>query len=109
MFVENDDIKVKAVCKKKYGFLILCSKVGASHTFRVKTLVDTHSCGRVFGNQNSNKDWVSKVVVDKFRNVDKMTTNEITDDIKKTYSAGITIWRVVKGKQMAMDIIEGDG
>jgi len=27
MFVKNDDIRVKVVCKKKCGFLILCSKV----------------------------------------------------------------------------------
>ncbi|XP_027938704.1 uncharacterized protein LOC114193187 isoform X2 [Vigna unguiculata] len=98
MFVKNDDIRVRAVCKKKCGFVILCSKVGGSHTFRVKTLVDGHSCGRVFGNQNANKDWVSKVVAEKFRNVGKMTTNEIIDDIKKTYSVGITMWRAIKGK-----------
>jgi len=109
MFVKNDDIRMRAVCKKKCGFLILYSKVGGSHTFRVKTLVDSHACGRVFGNQNANKDWVSKVVVEKFRNVGKMTTNEIIDDIKKTYSVGITKWRKIKGKQLDMDVLEGDG
>ena len=109
MFVKNDDIRVKVVCQKKCGFVILCSKVGGSHTFRVKTLVDGHSCDRVLRNQNANKYWVSKVVVEKFRNVGKITANEIIDDIKKTYSVGITLWTTIKGRQMAMDVIEGDG
>jgi len=67
--LKNDDIRVRAICKKKSGFLILCSKVGGSHTFWVKTLVDSHSCGRVFANRNANKDWVSKIVADKYKNV----------------------------------------
>jgi len=37
IFLKNDDVRVRAICKKKCGFLILCSKVGGSHTFRVKT------------------------------------------------------------------------
>ena len=63
----------------------------------------------VFANRNANKDWVSKIVADKYRNVGKMTANEIVDDIKKTYSVGINRWRAVKGKQIDMDIVEGDG
>ena len=51
VFLKSDDVRVRAICKKKCGFLILCSKVGGSHTFRVKTLVDSHSCGRVFANR----------------------------------------------------------
>ena len=109
IFLKNDDIRVRAIRKKKCDFFILCSKVGGSHTFRVKTLVDSHSCGRVFTNRNANKDWISKIIADKYKNVGKMTANEIIDDIKKTYNVGISRWRVVKGKQIAMDIVEGDG
>ena len=108
IFLKNDDVRVRAICKKKCGFLILCSKVGGSHTFQVETLVDSHSCGRVFANRNANKDWVSKVVADKYRNVGKMTANEIIYDIKKTYSVRISRWKAMKGKQIAMDIVEGD-
>jgi len=32
------------VCEKKCGFLIMVSKVGGRHTFRVKTLIGHHSC-----------------------------------------------------------------
>lgn len=57
MFVKNDDdIRVKVVCKRKCGFF-------------KKTLIDAHTCCMVFKNHNANKDWVSKVGVEKFRHV----------------------------------------
>ena len=94
-FVKNDDVRVRAICKRKCGFLkcgflILCSKVRGSQTFRVKTLIDSHNCGRVFVNKNANKEWVSKIVADKFRNVGRMTANEIIDDVRRSYIIGIT-------------------
>ena len=47
-FVKNDDRRVRAVCKKKCGFLIMVSKV-----------VRSHRCGRVMFNKNANKDWIA--------------------------------------------------
>ena len=38
-FVKNDHKRVRAVCKRKCGLLIMVSKVGGKQTFRVKTLV----------------------------------------------------------------------
>jgi len=33
-FTKNDDVRVRAICKRKCGFLILCNKVGGSQTFQ---------------------------------------------------------------------------
>ena len=57
-FVKNDQKRVRVICKKKCGFLIMASRVGGSETYRVKTLIRRHKCGRVFGNKNANKDWI---------------------------------------------------
>lgn len=62
-FVKNDNVRVKVVCRKKSGLAMLVNKVDDNHTFKVKTLVDTYKCGRVFANRNENKKWVSKVVL----------------------------------------------
>ncbi|KAJ1400276.1 hypothetical protein SESBI_29660 [Sesbania bispinosa] len=43
------------------------SRWGGSSTFRVKTLVGRHNCGRWFANKNASTKWVARVVVDKFR------------------------------------------
>jgi len=87
----------------------MVSKVGGSHTFRVKTLVGRHRCGRVFINKNTNKDWIGKVLMDRFVDVGNMIVNQIIDEVKKTYNIGITPWRAGKAKQIAMDCMVRDG
>ena len=59
-FVKNDQKRVRAICKKKCGFVIM-------------TLIGRHKCGRVFGNKNANKDWIAQVLIDRFMNVGIMT------------------------------------
>ena len=108
-FVKNDQKRVRVVCKKRCGFLIMVSKVVGRQTFQVKTLVGRHKCGRVFRNKNANKDWIAQVLVDKFMNVGVMTVCQIIDKIKKTYNVGITPWRAGKAKQITMDYLVGDG
>ncbi|XP_017416436.1 uncharacterized protein LOC108327219 [Vigna angularis] len=108
-FVNNDLNRVRAVCKNKCGFLIMASKVGGKQTFRVKTLVGRHSWGRVFGNKSANVSWIAQVLVDRFVNVANMTVNQIIDDIKKSFSVGITAWKAGKAKQIALDSFVGDG
>ena len=66
-------------------FLIMVSRVGRRQSFRVKTLVGRHKCGRVFGNKNANKDWIAQVLIYKFMNVGIMTVAQIIDEVKKTY------------------------
>lgn len=37
-----------------------------------------------------------------------MTTNKIIDDIKRTYTIGVTTWRALRAKNKVMHIIERD-
>ncbi|XP_047172087.1 uncharacterized protein LOC124840131, partial [Vigna umbellata] len=106
-FVKNDLNRVKAVCKNNRGFLIMASNVGGKETFRVKTLVGRHRCGRVFGNKSANVNWIAQVLVDMFVNVDNMKVNEIIDGIKKSFSIGISAWKAGKAKQIALDSLVG--
>ncbi|XP_014494949.1 uncharacterized protein LOC106756857 [Vigna radiata var. radiata] len=107
-FVKNDLKRVRAVCKKGCGFLIMTSKVGSSQTFRVKTLVG-QNCGRTFGNKSASVEWIAQVLVDRFVNVAGMTVIQIIDEIKKSYSVGITYWKAGRAKKIAMDCLVGDG
>ncbi|XP_047178286.1 uncharacterized protein LOC124845263 [Vigna umbellata] len=107
-FVKNDLKRVRAVCKKGCGFLIMASKVGGRQTFRVKTLVG-HKCGRVFGNKSASVQWIAQVLVDRFVNVGGMIMIQIIDEIKKSYSVGITHWKAERAKQIKMDSLVGDG
>ncbi|KAJ1409570.1 hypothetical protein SESBI_22626 [Sesbania bispinosa] len=42
-------------------------RVGRTTTYRLKTLVARHTCGRVFGNNNAKAGWVAKVIVNKMK------------------------------------------
>ncbi|XP_052733631.1 uncharacterized protein LOC128196507 [Vigna angularis] len=87
----------------------MASKVGGRETFRVKTLVGRHKCGRVFGNKSASVQWIAQVLVDRFVNVGGMTVNQIIDEIKKSFSVGISPWKAGRAKQIAMDSLVGDG
>ncbi|XP_014490239.1 uncharacterized protein LOC106752969 [Vigna radiata var. radiata] len=108
-FVKNDLTRVRAVCKNKRGFVIMASKVGGKQTFRVKTLVRRHKCGRVFGNKSASVNWIAQVLVDRFVNVANMIVDQIIDDINKSFSVGITAWKTGKAKQIALDSLVVDG
>ena len=107
-FQKNDAVRCRVVCKNKCGFLVLVSKCGGTHTFRVKTLVPQHTCGRVFDNKNANSKWVAKVMVDKLRNNSKVTIRDIIGEIRGSYSTRITKWRALRAKQIASGIVEGE-
>ncbi|KAJ1415507.1 hypothetical protein SESBI_17934 [Sesbania bispinosa] len=83
-------------------------RVGRTTTYRLKTLVGRHTCGRVFGNNNAKAGWVAKVIVNKMRSNNKVTLKEVVDDIRTTYSTRITISRAFKARQIAKTIVEGD-
>jgi len=38
-----------------------------------------------------------------------MTANEIIDDVRKSYSVGITPWRACRAKEIGTEILEGGG
>lgn len=62
-FVKKESNMVKVKCKGKYSFLALCSKVGGSQTFKIKTCVGTHTCARVLNNRSVKSKWIAKVMV----------------------------------------------
>ncbi|KAJ1410041.1 hypothetical protein SESBI_22276 [Sesbania bispinosa] len=57
-------------------------RVGRTTTYRLKTLVARHTCGRVFGNNNAKAGWVAKVIVNKMRSNNKIpppTENDVNE------------------------------
>lgn len=43
-FVKNESYRVRVVCKGKCDFFGLCSKVGVSHAYHLKTWIGIHTC-----------------------------------------------------------------
>lgn len=110
VFAKNDKVRVRAVCKCKGNcdFVALVSRVGKSHTHRMRTLVDKHTCGRVFANKNAKAKWVAEHVMEKLRGTSDVSLAKIITDVRRTYAAGITVWGAWKAKKIAKEAVEGD-
>lgn len=111
-FEKNDGVRCRVECKKKSEnkcpWLMLCSKVGGKHTFSIKTMHGPHSCPRVFNNKSANSKWVASKMLEKVRMTRKLRLSEVVDEVRIGFSTGITKWRAWKGRQIAMEIVEGD-
>ncbi|XP_050888646.1 uncharacterized protein LOC127093787 [Lathyrus oleraceus] len=107
-FVKNEGDRVRVVCKHKCGFLVLCSKVGHKETFAIKTLVHKHTCARVLNNKSASSKWVAKHVVKRMQTSDTVRIRDIIQDMRQTYSVGITVAKAWRAKLIAKKIIEGD-
>lgn len=102
-----EDVGLYAKKKDKCKYLILCSRVVRTTTFRIKTLFPKHKCGCAFWNKNSKADLVAKKVFDIMKN-NKMQINDVVDDIKQRFSVEIPGTRAFKARKLARQLIEGD-
>ncbi|KAL5134453.1 hypothetical protein HKD37_03G007611 [Glycine soja] len=93
----------KAKCKDKYGYEIFCSKIGRSHTYKIKTFRPKHHYGRVFSNKNANSKWVSKIATKNLKSSD-----DIMDVMRLKYGIGITLVVAWKVKTIAKAIVDED-
>lgn len=84
------------------------SRVVRTHTFRVKTLVQKHTCGRVFQNKSTTSGWVTKVLVEKMKNSETFNINQVVGEIRTKFSTSITPSRAFKARKMARKIVDGD-
>lgn len=78
------------MCNWDCGFLAYVSRVGATFTYRMKTLKPKHTCGSVFYDKNVKSGWVAKVVTNKVRSNNKFKMSEIQDEIRRANSIRIT-------------------
>ncbi|KAJ1378885.1 hypothetical protein SESBI_47404 [Sesbania bispinosa] len=102
LLVKIHDIEEEYICddlKSGDDFVVDGSerpRAGRTTTYRLKTLVRRHTCGKVFGNNNAKVSLMAKVLVNKMRFNNKVTLKEVMDDIRTAYSTGITISRAFK-------------
>jgi hypothetical protein len=105
-FAKNDAKRCRMVCNKskKCKYHVLCSRVGRTTTYRVKTVTPKHDCGRTFINKNANADFVANEIVEPLKNNSKMKLTEIVALIRSKYAVEIPACRAFKTRQL----VEGD-
>jgi hypothetical protein len=105
---KNESYRVRVVCRDQCGYTVLCSKVGDRRTFQIKTLDGPHTCIKVLENKSANSKWVAKKLVPKLQVSNKMTVEEVFNEMSVNHGVGITMDRAWRGRKIAKKIIEGD-
>ncbi|KAI5434588.1 hypothetical protein KIW84_021428 [Lathyrus oleraceus] len=82
--------------------------MGQTHTYAIKTLVDTYTCARVLNNKSASSKWVAKAVVKRMQTSEIVRIRDIMQDIRENLFIGISVARAWKAKLIAEKIIEGD-
>ena len=108
-FKKNDARRCRVISKQKEKckYLVLCSRVVRTTTFKIKTLLPKHTCGWAFWNKNANAEWVAKEVFDRMKN-NKMQINDVVDDINQRFSVEIPGTGAFKARKLAVQLVEGD-
>lgn len=109
-FVKNDKHRCRVVCKKKteYRYLVFCSRVVRTTTFKVKTLKPKHTCGMVIENKNAKSKWVVKKILERMTNDNDMKLDQVIDEGRTRYSTDIPACRAFRARQIATQLVEGD-
>ncbi|CAL5202057.1 unnamed protein product [Lathyrus oleraceus] len=109
-FEKNDANRCRVVCKDngKCNYIVLCSRVLTSTTFRIKTLFTKHKCGRQFLNKSAKAEWVSKVIINGFKNNIKMKLNNVVAYVRLRYATAIPCYGAFTARHISRHIIEGD-
>ncbi|KAK2368956.1 hypothetical protein QL285_082115 [Trifolium repens] len=110
MYVKNEGDRVRVVCNRGCPYKVLCSQVGHSRTFAIKTedRFIKHTCIKSLTNKAANSKWVSKHVVNQMRTSQMVRIKDIIQLMRTNFSLIITLSTAWKEKQYASAIIEGD-
>ncbi|XP_062186670.1 uncharacterized protein LOC133890252 [Phragmites australis] len=110
--VKKDKKRFRAICKRaykgcKWQFYASTSKkyIGC----KVKTSGPKHTCGSFnkCGDTMASNKWVADRVVDLLRDKPTMGPKELQDELKKKYKMDVPYDRVYRGKERALDMING--
>ena len=109
-FVKNDKDRCRVVWKKKTEcrYLVFCSRVVRTTTFKVKTLKPKHTCGMVIENKNAKSECVAKKILGRMTNDNDMKLDQVINEVRTRYSTEIPACRAFRARQIARQLVEGD-
>lgn len=105
-FVKTDKVRCRARCSG-CKWEIFVSKVGGSHSFRVKTLKPKHTCCLTFNSTMASSKWVAEKVVDSMRTNPNIKLSEVIEEVRKNYMADVLVTMAYWGRKKAKEKLHG--
>lgn len=108
-FVRKDKKRCRVKCVDKCPWLIFCSKIGNSETYKVKTFVDNHNCQKEeVGGKFADTKWLGNMVIEDFRNHPKITGEELKALIAEKYKITISISKAYRVRDHTQELLDGN-
>lgn len=105
---KNDKVRCKVVCRDGCEWTCFVSKVGGSLTYRLKTLVGVHTCGRTYKGRMATSRWIADKLADTMKTNKTISLGGMSKHIKKYYCADVTVNRASIARRHAREKMEGD-
>ncbi|CAH9122391.1 unnamed protein product [Cuscuta epithymum] len=108
-FLKKDKIKCRVKCVNDCPWLIYCSKVGCSETYKVKTFISSHTCQKEGVKANfADTKWLGNKLIEDFREHPNMTGPEVKDLIYKKCNVMASIAKAYRVKAYASQSLHGN-
>ncbi|XP_070677628.1 uncharacterized protein [Malus domestica] len=111
-FEKNDTVRVKMVCngESEEGpcpWKVYASRVKRGPTFRIKTFIECHTCGREEKAKFATSSWLAERFDEDLRRNPNMSVPYFMEMVRKHYNIDVTKDQVYKAKSFAATKIQG--
>ncbi|KAK8510032.1 hypothetical protein V6N11_029034 [Hibiscus sabdariffa] len=106
-FKHNDKDRVDVRCKEGCPFRIWASKMPDKMTVQIKSIVDEHSCSKIFENKFASVELLAYKFLDVFRDDPNMKVNTFLAKVRKELKLEIKWMKGYRTKVKALEILRG--
>ncbi|KAK1560930.1 hypothetical protein Q3G72_032472 [Acer saccharum] len=107
-FQKNDPNRVKAVYKDKgCNWFVFASWLGDQKTFKIKSMVDAHSCAMSFKNTFVNSKMIADKYVGQWRENPEWNYAGMSQQLRTDTNVDASIWQYYRARTRAKELIQG--
>nr|XP_025691281.1 uncharacterized protein LOC112792309 [Arachis hypogaea] len=108
MYLKNEPGRVRAACAEEdCPWLIFVSKNSVTMSFEVKTFHSKHTCGRDYGRNLVDKNWVAKKLGLRLKTQPKLTPKEAMQHMKEDYNVQLNRKMITRAIKQARETVLG--
>ncbi|ERN02209.1 hypothetical protein AMTR_s00045p00211160 [Amborella trichopoda] len=110
-YLRNDQERVIAFCAGEgCSWRVRCSKVGSTKIFRVREMINEHTCGRLMGTAHqplARSQWVAKKIKARLNDQMDLTPKDIANVVQNDHGVPLSYMQAWRGIEAARAMILG--
>lgn len=106
-FLKCDREKVRVKCKEGCPWELYASYVKADGVYRIKTLIDEHTCTRTYHVPWVSTNWIVNKYCERIKRNPTWPVSSLHDEIQAEWTVSLDIQKVRRAKKKALEMLEG--